>query len=178
MLERCYHGTGCVGDRRHGGSGAQHSSVVTAHQPRSPAFLSTSPQSRQRSVHSTLQPSAISSELCGHWRRVRGSRRGGAAPCTALSAGPRLAGSRPAAPPHTVTPPGLETGAGTSSVIHIHLHTLTHTLVPAPPWLAAPPPAPPPPGCDTGRRKSEQEQQPVIISSYDGVSRGRGQIVT
>ena len=109
---------------------------------------------------------------------MRGSRRGGAAPCTALSAGPRLAGSRPAAPPHTVTPPGLETGAGTSSVIHIHLHTLTHTLVPAPPWLAAPPPAPPPPGCDTGRRKSEQEQQPVIISSYDGVSRGRGQIVT
>ena len=87
-------------------------------------------------------------------------------------------GERTAAPPHTVTPPGLETGTGTSSVIHIHLHTLTHTLVPAPPWLAAPPPAPPPPGCDTGRRKSEQEQQPVIISSYDGVSRGRGQIVT
>ena len=79
------------------------------------------------------------------------------------------------------SPPGLETGAGTSSVIHIHLHTLTHTLVPAPPRhraSGAPPPAPPPPGCDTGRRKSEQEQQPVIISSYDGVSRGRGQIVT
>ena len=84
VLERCYHGTGCVGDRRPGGSGAEHN-IAAWSQLTSPGslhpclheFLSTSPLCPASAV-STVQPSAISSELCGHWQcaRQQARRRG------------------------------------------------------------------------------------------------------
>ena len=140
--------------------------------PPSPVSAVSTPPSNPRLFHQSCVWTVWTLAPCA---RQQARRRG---PVHCAQCWTEAGGEQTCCTPHTVTPPGLETGAGTSSVIHIHLHTLTHTLVPAPPWLAAPPPAPPPPGCDTGRRKSEQEQQPVIISSYDGVSRGRGQIVT
>ena len=145
VLERCYHGTGCVGDRRHGGSGAEHN-IAAWSQLTSPgslhpclhAFLSTSPLCPASAV-SAVQPSAISSELCADTGSVRGSRRGGAACCAQCwteAGGERTCYTAAHCAPHLALRPWYQQQRDTHTLTHTHWcphHPATEPLVAAPP---------------------------------------------